>query len=400
MELHLGLMEHLQRNVDENKEANIQKVLPVQSPVCETCDQVFVDEVDQRIHVKSFHKKDHEFTSDQIENLKALSQSRNLDLEPSLNYVWGRILQVLPASEFAIVQVPRADNQYINVLFDKSRLKMPNSRHCLEDSVVPGYPALINAVRMEPTIPGYSENIPYYASAVTIGDEDDHNAMPFEFSTLKTELGSTLAEAQSLSKASLAIQLDMYSKGKAVSMFHTFPDEIEFGTGTVVMKNQSVLLVRLQQENCYALLILESILLSQDVGEGSGDTFEVGDCLHLNALLMNPASPVQYLITGCWNNNPRPTVARSSLHLTAIDMFQTLSASYCQDPASYGILDMSNVLVPTSYGGIGFDDIAADIGEDDGGIAEPTAAAADDDLVTDPVPFKKIKLGSFAKFSD
>merc|ERR1711962_61107 len=389
-------MEHLQRNVDENKEANIKQVLPVQSPVCESCDHFFVDEIDQKIHEKSFHKKDLGFSSDQIENLKALSQSRNLDLEPSLNYVWGRILQILPASEFGIVQVARADNQYINVLFDKSRLKIQETRHRLEDTLVPGYPALINAVRMEPSLPGYSENIPYYASAVTIGDEDDHNAMPYEFSTLKTELGSTLAEAQSLSKASLAIQLDMYSKGKAASMFHTFPDEIEFGTGTVVMKNQSVLLVRLQQENCYALLILESILLSRDVGESSEDTFEVGDCLHINALLMNPASPVQYLITGCWNNNPRATVPRSSLHLTAIDMFKTLSASYCQDPASYSILDMSNVLVPTSYGGIGFDDIAADIGEDDGGIADTSAAIVEDD----PVPFKKIKLGSFAKSAD
>ena len=394
LELHLGVMEHMQRFVDEEKDKLIENVIPVKAPVCDSCPEYFCCESDLKIHDRYSHKKDNGFNADQIENLKALSQSRNLSLKPFLDRVYGRILQILPSGEFGIIQVSEENDRYINVLFDLSRLEMPNKRSSLAESVVPGYPVLLTAVQMEPPVPGYSENIPYYASAVTIGDEDEHSGLLMQFSTLRTSLGSALAEGQGLSRAAIAVQLDMLAQGLPTPLFHTLKDQVEFGTGIVVMKNQSVLLVRLQQDHCYALQILESVLLTDTENESSGETFEVGDSLHLNCVLMNPAHPTQYLITGCWSSEPRPSIPRSSLTLRAVDMYRTLAASYCRDPGSCSVLEMSSVLVP-SASGVGFDDIAAD-GDDICGSVDDI----EDDLAAEPAPFKPIMISSFARQSN
>merc|ERR1719383_1297696 len=110
--------------------------------------------------------------------------------------------------------------------------------------------------------------------------------------------------------------------------------------------------------------------------EVSGETFEVGDSLYLNALLMDPGQPTQYLITGCWSGLQRPWIERTKLTRGTIDMFHNLAASYCWDPTVYSIMDLSNILVPTA-GGIGFDDIAADADD----IATVDSFAAEDNDV-------------------
>lgn len=98
-------------------------------------------------------------------------------------------------------------------------------------------------------------------------------------------------------------------------------------------------------------------------------------------------------------------------------MFNNLAASYCWDPASFSIMDLSNVLFPTAYG-IGFDDIAADgesrgLAADDIGcddlVAEPETSDISNDLVAaepkSPEPsssrsFGGIKIASFANKSE
>ena len=399
-------MEHTQRFYDETKDVSILKLLPVKAPVCPTCKLCLASESDLKVHEKDKHKKEMTFTPDQVENLKVVSQARNLILSPTINKTEGRILQTLPASNVGLIQVAKEDNQYINVLFDLNRLEMRNKSSTLADTVLPGYHVYLTAVQIEPSDPGFSENIPYYASAVTIGNEDDHDDWPRPFSTLKTELGSTLSEAQRVCKAALAVQLDRFSKGTPTPLFHTFPEQIEAGAGIVVMKNQSVLLVKLQQENCFALQILESILLTKRGSDSSGEeTFEIGESIEVNALMMDPQNPTQYLITGSWSlAKPRSPIARSSLSLAVVDMFHSLAVAYCRDPPPPPVIDLSNVIVPMSDG-FGFDDIAADITDiGEGGIADSDIVG--DDISSnsigaedssDIIPFKRIKLSSFAK---
>ena len=250
----------------------------------------------------------------------------------------------------------------------------------------------LTAVEMAPEVPGYSENIPYYATAVTIGDEDDHNSNPVLFSTLRSEIGSTILEGQNISRAALSVQLEDCANGKPTPIFHTFPHVIEFGTGIVIMKNQSVLLIKMQQDRCYALQILESVFLTENEYESSVETCEVGDSLHVNAVLLNPRNAAQYLVTGCWSTQPRPTVNPSKLSLKAVDMYQTLALSFCSDPSSCPLLDMSSVLVPSEFG-VGFEDIAEDIGAEDGSsLADPEISA----LESSPAPFFRIKIPSLA----
>ena len=169
------------------------------------------------------------------------------------------------------------------------------------------------------------------------------------------------------------------------------------------MKNQSVLLVKLQKDNMYAIQILESVILSDNNSVSAGEeTFEVGDNIEINALLMDPAKPTQYLITGCWcTTSPRSNISRSSLSYDAANMFHALAASYCMEPSTFPELDMSSILVPTSDG-LGFDDIAADMSdltEDidaDDPMPQESAIAADEDDGSF-IPFKKIKLFNFSK---
>ena len=80
--------------MDENKDSNIEKLLPLSPAVCDTCQSCFTSQLQLKLHIKNKHKKDSDLTGDQIENLKSLSQSRNLELKDSLNNVRGRVLQV------------------------------------------------------------------------------------------------------------------------------------------------------------------------------------------------------------------------------------------------------------------------------------------------------------------
>jgi len=403
LRLHLDVMEHIQRFHDENKDARILKQLPIKAPVCPTCKLRLSSQLDLKIHEKNEHKKEISFTADQIENLKVVSQSRNLTLSPTIIKAEGRVLQTLPASNFGLIQVPKEDNQYINVLYDLTRLDMSGKASSLSKSVMPGYPVLVTAVMIEPQEPGISQNIPYYATAVTKGNDDDHNEWPIPFSTLKTELGSTMTEALRLSKAALAVQLESFSSGVTAPLFHFFPDQLVHAGGIVLMKNQSVLLVKLPKDDVYAIQILESVILSDSNPVSAGEeTFEVGDNIEINALLMDPAKPTQYLITGCWcTTSPRSTISRSSLSHDAANMFHSLAVAYCMEPSTYPELDMSSILVPTSDG-LGFDDIAADMSDltedidvDDPMPQEPAIAADEDDGSF--IPFKKIKLFNFSK---
>jgi len=352
-----------------------------------------------------------------VSNLKTLSQCRNLTIKPFLNRAAGRILEVLPGKEFAIVQVPDdGDKQFLNVLFDLNRLRMKNKQNSMKNSVMPGYPVLVNAAQIEPAVPGYTDNIPYYASAVTIDDPDEHDSQLVSFSALQTDSSVAISEGLKLSKAALSVQLDLCAKGEITPLFHSLADTINFGTGIVVMKNQSVLLVKLlhQRESCYALQILESVLLTQD-DESLSESFEVGETLRLNAVLVHPGHSTQYLITTSWSADvERAIIPRSDLKLLAFDMFHTLAASYCHEPGVISLIDESSFVVPTAHG-IGFDDIVEDIGDfnsdivdravldsvnnipeasDVSNVQEEHISESDQTLSK---PFIGIKIASFAK---
>ena len=338
---------------------------------------------------------------------------------------------MLPSRGYGIAQVPRNGNQFLNVLFDITRLEMRRKQDTLAESVGPGYPVLLNAAEIEPRVPGYTENIAYYASAVTFGDEDEHNGFPVDYSTLKLGGETTLEEGQKLSRAALAVQLDLCAKGEPTPLFHTFSDMLDAGTGTVVMKNQSVMLVKLEQDRAFALQILESVMLTEHQDECSNETFEVGDRLRVNAVLMNPALPTQYVVTGSWAAlGARPSIPREELNVTAIDMFSSLAVAYCGDPASYAVPDVivpagDDVLIPAGFddvlipgglddlvvpvaGGLGFDDIAADMTDDIGvGVEDDIGMEVEDsdigveeeDKKDKPLsaPSLGLKFASFAK---
>ena len=400
LEQHLEMGEHMHRNIDENKDQTILNSLPVIAPVCSSCKACFASQLDLSIHERHQHKKETEFTADQVENLKSLSQSRNLTLKPSIMSARGRVLQVFPDSNLGILQSPQEDNQYINVLFDLSRLKMPKTKRTLAESVRVGYPVLVNCVAMEPNdTAGYSANLYYYASAVTIGDEDEHSLMPVSFHSLRDSIGITaFEEAQKLSRNVLGVQLEQCAQGLQTPLLHTFPDALENEAGLVVLKNQSCVLIKILSSGAYAIQILENVLVTETSHDTSSETFEVGQSVIINGLLVDPSLPTQYLATGCWISFPRESIQREMLTLAIVDMFHTVVKSFCMEPDMFAMLDFSNIVIPGDFGGgLGFDDIAAgsDIAlasHDDIGIADDTTSP-EEKVPEEPLGFKKIKLG-------
>lgn len=390
-------------NVDEVKDYKITQLLPIELPVCQadaSCNLCLASDLDLKIHERYKHKKVYDLTSDQIENLTTLSQSRNVDRQKMINNVRGRILEILPDSNIGIIQLPQHENQYINVLFDLSAVVMPEKQSTLVESVRVGDPVLVNCVEMDldPKNVGYSANINYYASCVTIGDEDEHSGMPRSYESLLLEKSDTITEACKLSLAALKVQLELCADGRPTPLFHTFPDKIENEVCFVVMKNQSCLLLKSLSTNCYAIQVLESMLITANSLETSSETFEVGQTVIVNGLLMDPALPTQYLVTGCWIMNERPAIAREQLALNAVVMYQSLVKSFCMEPEIFPLLDLSNVVVPEQFGTIGFDDIAADstLTDDlaDNSMSVDAPSQNNDDLADEgPIPFKRIKLG-------
>ena len=376
-----------------------------------------------QVHERKTHKKELAWSCDQVANLKTLSQSRNLSARPQLTSARGRILQVLPSRGYGIVQVVRDANQYFNVLFDLPRLNMPQKRDTLADSVSPGYPVIVNAAQIEPQVPGLTENLTYYASAVTIGDEEDHEGFPVDYATLKLGGETTLEEGQRLGRAALTVQLDLCAKGEPTPLFHTLANCVEAADGVVVMKNSSLILVKLvQQERAFAVQALESVLLTRDGGECSSETFEVGNQVRVNAVLMDPSLPTQYLVTGSWTGPlARAPINPDQITLAAVDMYSSLAIAYCMDPTSFPVMeevsaglgfviphDLDELVVPSAQdGGIGFDDIAAaddddiadhdDMAVDDNGIGDNDIVMKEPDEPVKAAPTIGLKLASFAK---
>ena len=406
LDLHLSLAEHMYRNIDESKDFRICSLLPLKPPICTTdsCQTCLATDLDLKIHDRYKHKKVQEFSSDEIENLNTLSQARNLEMVTDMKNVRGRILELLPGDgNIGLIQLPQSDQQYINVLFDISTLVMPDKKETLVESVCVGYPVLINCVQMEPKSPGYSANINYYASCVTIGDEDEHSAMPKTYERMFESMRRTITEAQKLSQAALKVQLQLHADGRPTPLFHTFADTLENEACVVVMKNQSCMLVKSLNSNMHAVQVLESMLITENNHETSTETFEVGQTLFVNGLLVDPNLPTQYLVTGCWTNNHMPVIPREKLALKAVVMFQSIVKSYCMEPDLIPFLDMSTLLIPGEYSSMGLDDIAADDTGDitalgdiaaagNNGAAVDNSIAAENDNEDDPIPFKRIKL--------
>ena len=417
VEAHLEFMEHLQCSVLDGKLDWMDANIPAKPPHCAQCDEAFVSDSDMKTHEKRHHRADHGFTADQVDLLTTLSQSCNLTLPPRLEAVEGRVLMLLSSNDFAIVQVPMGDgqDQFVNVLFDRSRLYMGGKAvpSCLSKAISPGCPVGVDAVLMEPRIPGFSNNVSYYATGVTLGDREEYVADSRPYASLKAELWSTIEEAVRLCKAKMLVELEQYSQGKGAGLFHRHPEQVS-GFGTVVKKNQNVMVIRMGMEPRYALKILDSVPLTDDPNYQSYDeTFEVGDAVNFHALLMDAERVVQYLCTAAWSAVASPRLPRHCLTPVATNLYNTLAASYCADVSELANLDMSGVLVPSTYDAVGFNDIA-DLAADDS-LAEPMD---DDDLVdhtniVDQITvegqngessggglgggFTKIKLASFAQ---
>jgi hypothetical protein len=405
-------MEHLHCSVIDNKLEWLDANVPEKPPYCTQCDEAFLSNSDLKTHDKRQHRTDHGLTTDQVDLLTTLSQSCNLTLPPRLEAAQGRVLLLLPVKEFAIVQVALGEgqDQFVNVLFDRSRLYLGGRSVPSRLSAVlgPGCPVGVDAVLMEPPIPGFSNNISYYATGITVGDREEYVADARPFSSLKAELWSTIEEAVRLSKAKLLVELEDFSKGKSAALFHRCPEQVS-GIGTVVKKNQNVMVIKMVgAEPRYALKILDSASLTDDPAYQSYDeTFEVGDAVSFNALLMDPARVVQYLCTSAWSAVACAPLPRTSLKPVAVTLYNTLAASYCSDASELASLDMCGVLVPSTYDAVGFNDIA-DLAEDDGLAApmEEDDLAADSNIMATSssdgpsstgLGFTKIKLASFAQ---
>ena len=158
--------------------------------------------------------------------------------------------------------------------------------------------------------------------------------------------------------AKMLVELEQYSQGKGAGLFHRHPEQVS-GFGTVVKKNQNVMVIRMGMEPRYALKILDSVPLTDDPNYQSYDeTFEVGDAVNFHALLMDTERVVQSLCTAAWSAVASPRLPRHCLTPVATNLYNTLAASYCADVSELANLDMSGVLVPSTYDAVGFNDIA------------------------------------------
>jgi hypothetical protein len=237
----MEFLEHLTNSVADGKLAWMKDNVPARPPLCPACSEPFASESDLKTHERRHHRPDHGFTADQVDLLTTLSQSCNLTLPPKLEGMEGRVLLLLPSKDYGIVQVAMGEDkdQFVNVLFDRSRLYLAGKTVPARLSAVisPGCPVGVDAVLIEPRVPGFASNVSYYATGVTVGDREDYVPDLRSFSSLKDGLWSTIEEGMKLAKAKMIVELEDFSQGKSAALFHRNPEQVS-GIGTVVKKSQ------------------------------------------------------------------------------------------------------------------------------------------------------------------
>lgn len=429
LQIHMKTKEH-EHHADNCREPiNCFEMNKPKDPLtCDECDRYFPDKQSRKCHmigmghaVRSAQLEGHSVDDDDEElqaDLDTLPSSEDLPkLPPIATGKSGRILFLYETGYHGVIefqqkmQVPDSEEwkEYtLRAMFDASRIdwrfatqedKVLMEGEHLGAIVVPGYPVRFQAALINPKHK-VDRHIQYYASTVQFGDVCRNSTQlrfADSFSSLFRKNPMLVKTGVKDAVTEVRAQIKKKNNDERTDMFDDPEEDLRFGTGKVISKNQSRVIVKIKGKECdYAIKTLEIPQVSFKEMENekakNEETFEVGDEVSLNAILVNNRAQAQYLITDMWKSSDIVApVSRVDIMQGAIDLFHAHLNNFdlekLNDTASSAAVNEDNE---------DEDDNIANDDDDDDNIADDD----EDDESDQPTTFTGFKLASFTNNED
>jgi len=423
LQIHMCSKEH-EIHADNCREpVNCFELNKPKDPItCDQCDRYFPDKQSHRCHtigtkhavqVAALEGRTVEDDDDELQaDLDTLPASEDLpNLPPIATNRSGRILFLYETGFHGVIEFKQKiqDKEFtLHAMFDASRIDwrfatdvdrvLMVGEH-LGAIVVPGYPVRFQAALINPKHK-VDRHIQYYATTVQFGNVCRNNTqLKFadSFASLFKKSPMLVKTGVKDAVTEVRAQIKKKNNDERTDLFDEPEEDLRFESGKVISKNQSRIIVKIVgKESDYAIKTLEiqdiKVVESESEKANQEDTFEVGDEVSLNAILVNNRAQAQYLITDMWKSSDivQAPLARVDVKQEAIDLFHAHLMNF----------DLEKLNDKASAAADNEDDdeddnIANDDDDEDDNIADD-----DEEEESQPTTFTGFKLASFTNNED